>query len=136
MKLDADIDIDFGDRDKLLKLISHTSAAMRNVRPMRKHNTGVYVTDVPYDPVNDMAAIDYTDAEKRGYFKLDLLNVHVYEQVKDEHHLIELMAEQFPFMLKKITDEGGENTFVIKNVHDMEMYQEQYDSWIILHRTL
>jgi len=40
----------------------------------------------------------------------------------------ELMAEQFPFMLKKITDEGGENTFVIKNVHDMEMYQEQYDS--------
>lgn len=93
MRIDSDIDIDFGDRDKLLKLISHTSAAMRNVRPMRKHNTGVYVTDVPYDPVNDMAAIDYTEAEKRGYFKLDLLNVHVYDQVKDEQHLIELMKE-------------------------------------------
>lgn len=93
MRIDSDIDIDFGNRDKLLQLIKHTSAAMRNVKPMRKHNTGVYVTDVPYDPVNDMASIDYTEADKRGYFKLDLLNVHVYEQVKDEQHLIELMAE-------------------------------------------
>ncbi len=40
----------------------------------------------------------------------------------------EQMAEQFPFMLKKITDEGGENSFVINNVRDMEMYQEQYES--------
>jgi carbamoylphosphate synthase large subunit len=40
----------------------------------------------------------------------------------------ELMVEQFPFMLKKIMDEGGENTFVVKNMHDMEKYKEQYDS--------
>ena len=93
MRIDSDIDIDFGSRDELLKLIQHTPAAMRNVKPMRKHNTGVYVTDIPYDPVNDMASIDYTDAEKRGYFKLDLLNVHVYEQVKNEQHLIELMKD-------------------------------------------
>jgi len=93
MRIDSDIDIDFGDRDKLLQLIKHTPAAMRNANPMRKHATGVYVTDIPYDPVNDMAAIDYVLAEKRGYFKLDLLNVHVYSQVRDEKHLVELMAE-------------------------------------------
>jgi hypothetical protein len=93
MRIDSDIDIDFGSRDELLKLIQHTPAAMRNVSPMRKHNTGVYITDVPYDPVNNMASIDYIEAEKRGYFKLDLLNVHVYEQVKDEQHLIQLMSE-------------------------------------------
>ena len=93
MRIDSDIDIDFGSRDDLLKLIKHTPAAMRNVKPMRKHATGVYITDVPYDPVNDMASIDYTTAEKRGYFKLDLLNVHVYSQVRDEQHLIELMRE-------------------------------------------
>ncbi|MFM8240532.1 MAG: hypothetical protein ACKOAW_09490, partial [Actinomycetota bacterium] len=73
MKIDSDIDIDFADREKLLAVIKHTSAAMRNVSPMRKHNTGVYVTDIPYDPVNNMASIDYTLAEERGYFKLDLL---------------------------------------------------------------
>ena len=93
MRIESDIDIDFGDRDKLLQLIKHTPAAMRNAKPMRKHATGVYVTDIPYDPVNDMAAIDYVEAEKRGYFKLDLLNVHVYSQVQDEKHLVELMAE-------------------------------------------
>lgn len=93
MKLNADIDIDFGNRDRLLELIKHTRAAMRNVNPIRNHATGVYITDVPYDPVNDIASIDYTEAEKRGYFKLDLLNVHVYESVKSEEHLIELMRE-------------------------------------------
>ena len=93
MRIDSDIDIDFGDRDKLLSLIKHTPAAMRNVKPMRKHATGVYITDVPYDPANNMASIDYTVADKRGYFKLDLLNVHVYSQVRNEAHLIELMTE-------------------------------------------
>ena len=93
MKIDSDIDIDFGDREQLLKLIPHTRAAMRNVNPIRHHATGVYITEVPYDPIRDMANIDYTDAEKRGYFKLDLLNVHVYNQVRDETHLVELMSE-------------------------------------------
>ncbi len=110
MKLDADIDIDFGNRDRLLALIKHTRAAMRNVNPIRNHATGVYVTDIPYDPVNDIASIDYTEAEKRGYFKLDLLNVHVYENVKSEEHLIELMREPDWKKLK-------EPTFVEKLVH-------------------
>lgn len=93
MKLDADIDIDFGNRDRLLELIKHTRAAMRNVKPIRHHASGVYVTDVPYDPIHNMCSLDYTDAEKRGYFKLDLLNVHVYESVKNEDHLKSLMSE-------------------------------------------
>jgi hypothetical protein len=93
MRIDSDVDIDFGNRDELLKLIQHTRAAMRNVKPIRHHATGVYITDVPYDPATDMASIDYVEAEKRGYFKLDLLNVHVYENVKDEQHLHSLMRD-------------------------------------------
>ena len=110
MRLDADIDIDFGNRDKLLELIQHTRAAMRNVNPIRNHATGVYVTDIPYDPVNNIASIDYTDAEKRGYFKLDLLNVHVYESVTSEEHLVKLMREPDWKKLK-------ESTFVEKLIH-------------------
>lgn len=100
MKLEYDIDIDFGDREKVLSLIEHTPAAMRKVNPIRKHNTGVHITKVPYDPVNDMASIDYKEAEERGYFKLDLLNVHVYSQVKDEEHLEQLMQEPDWTLLK------------------------------------
>ena len=93
MKFQGDVDIDLGNRALILEHIKHIPAAMRNVNPMRKHATGVHITDIPYDPVNDMASIDYAKAEKRGYFKLDLLNVHVYEQVRDEDHLRYLMRE-------------------------------------------
>ena len=93
MRIDSDIDIDLGDRDKLLAVIKHIPASMRNVDPVRKHPTGVYITEIPYDPVHDMAALHYVDAEKRGYFKLDLLNVHVYNQVQSEEHLVELMSD-------------------------------------------
>lgn len=93
MKFNSDIDIDFGNRDKILEHIKHIPAAMRNVNPIRKHATGVYVTDIPYDAVNDMANLNYSEAEKCGYVKLDFLNVHIYEQVKSEEHLISLMGE-------------------------------------------
>lgn len=93
MKIQSDIDIDFADRTKLLELIEHTPAAMLNTKPIRKHNTGVYVCPVPYNPITDMCAVDYVEMDKRGYFKLDLLNVHVYEKVRDEIHLIQLMDE-------------------------------------------
>ena len=93
MQINFDVDIDMGNRDLLLDKIKHIPASMRNISPIRKHATGVYPVDIPYDPVNDMAALDYTEAEHRGYFKVDLLNVYVYEQVQSESHLVELMAE-------------------------------------------
>tara|TARA_R110000868_G_scaffold302156_5_gene562656 strand:+ start:1382 stop:1957 length:576 start_codon:yes stop_codon:yes gene_type:complete len=93
MRFKSDIDIDLGDRAALLKHIKHIPASMRKVSPIRKHASGIYVTDIPYDPVEGMANIDYSEAEERAYFKLDLLNVHVYQNVKDEQHLIQLMAE-------------------------------------------
>lgn len=93
MKLDFDIDIDFGNRDLILEHIKHVPAAMRNVTPIRKHATGIHVTEIPYDAINNMANIDYSEAEERGYVKLDFLNVHIYDMVRDEQHLIELMRE-------------------------------------------
>lgn len=116
MRIDSDVDIDFGNRDEILKHIRHVPAAMRKVTPIRKHSTGVHITDIPYDPVNDMAAIDYAEAENRGYFKLDLLNVHVYSHVRDEMHLIELMKD--PDWSKL-----NERDFVEKLIHLGNHYQ-------------
>ena len=110
MKFNSDIDIDFGNRDSILEYIKHIPAAMRNVKPIRKHATGVYVTDIPYDAINNIANLDYTEAEKRGYIKLDLLNVHVYSQVRDENHLLELMHEPDWSLLRK-------RSFVEKLIH-------------------
>lgn len=103
MRIDSDIDIDLGDRDKLLAVINHIPASMRKVNPIRKHASGVHITNIPYDPINDMSSIDYKEAENRGYFKLDLLNVHVYNQVENEEHLIRLMYDPDWSMLKDRT---------------------------------
>lgn len=93
MKFRSDIDIDFADREQALAVLDVTSASIIRDGKLTKHNTGVYATEIPVDPFTGCASLDYNDAEDRGYMKLDLLNVHVYKQVRDEAHLIELMRE-------------------------------------------
>ncbi len=78
-----DIDIDLADRDVLLRLIKSIPAQQSH---NRRHNTGIYVTDIPYDSVNQCAAIPYDQAEARGYFKIDLLNMSVYQLIKNPEH--------------------------------------------------
>lgn len=94
MKFQSDIDIDFGDRDKALALLKHTPAGIIRDGKLIKHNTGVYVTDIPTDPFVGCASIDHKEAEKRGYAKLDFLNVSLYTQIKSEEHLTELMSKE------------------------------------------
>ena len=93
----ADIDIDLADRDQLLALIRSVPARQMHQQQPRRHNSGVYVTDMPWDPVNRCAAIEYTEAEQRGYFKIDLLNMSVYQLVRDEQHLQGLLAQEPPW---------------------------------------
>jgi len=93
LKFQSDIDIDLADRQQVLDLLNVTPASIIRDGKLIRHNTGVYATDIPVDPFSGSASLDYNDAEARGYMKLDLLNVHVYKQVRDETHLIELMQE-------------------------------------------
>lgn len=90
-----DIDIDFANRDLALKIIKHVPAAIADEKGnFKKHNTGVYCTPIPYNPVTNLANIDYKEADKRGYFKIDFLNVSLYKDVKDEAHLIRLLEAE------------------------------------------
>jgi hypothetical protein len=89
-----DIDIDFGDRDAVLRLIQHVPATIDREGKLVRHNTGVYVNPIPRDPFTGHSSIDYERAEELGYVKLDLLNVHVYNQVRDEAHLDELILRE------------------------------------------
>jgi len=90
--MSADIDIDFANRDSILQLIKHTPARQLQDGTVRRHNSGVYVTDIPYDPINQCAAIDYETAEQRGYFKIDFLNMSVYQHIRDAAHYEELLT--------------------------------------------
>jgi hypothetical protein len=94
MKFKSDIDIDFPDRDQALKLLKHTPAGIVRDGKLIRHNTGIYVTDIPTDPFTGVATIDHKQAEDFGYMKLDFLNVSLYTQIKSEQHLTELMTQE------------------------------------------
>lgn len=95
--MSADIDLDFADRDSVLKLIQHTPARQTVDGRVRRHNSGVYVTDIPWDPVNECAAIDYQTAESRGYFKIDFLNMHVYKLIQSPEHYEQMLSATPPW---------------------------------------
>jgi len=89
-----DIDIDFLDRTKALDIVKNVPAAIRENDSFKKHNTGAYCHAIPYNPVTGLASIDYKEAEDRGYFKIDFLNVSAYQGVRDEDHLQQLMDHE------------------------------------------
>jgi hypothetical protein len=95
--MSADIDLDLADRNQLLSLLDVVPARQMTQGNVRKHNSGVYPTEIPYDPINQCASIDYETAEKRGYFKIDLLNMSVYQLIKSQEHYDKLLAKEPPW---------------------------------------
>jgi DNA polymerase III alpha subunit len=97
--MSADIDIDFVDRSAAAAVIDHITAArsvtlVDGILTSTKHNTGIYLQPLPHDPLTKIASIDYKEAERRGYFKIDFLNATVYTGVKNEEHLLKLMSAE------------------------------------------
>lgn len=94
MKKVTDIDIDFADRSIALALIPHTPASLLKDGELKRHNVGVYLHEVPVDPITELCSIEYKRAEELGFFKMDFLNVGVYTGIKDPDHLERLMETE------------------------------------------
>lgn len=114
-----DIDIDFADRSKAIDLIKCTPAMMNEHGVLKKHNSGVYYTRIPSDPATGIATLDYKTAEDRGYFKLDLLNVAVYQKVKNPGHLDALIAQEPLWELLWKSREFCEQIIHVGNYYDL-----------------
>jgi len=104
----SDVDLDFGDRNKILSCIDYTPASLENGE---RHNSGIYVTIIPQNIITGTASINYKVAEELGYVKLDILNNHLYSLVKNSEHLDELLAR--PIHWEKLLDKN----FVSKLIH-------------------
>jgi len=118
--MSADIDIDLANRDQVLKLIDVVPARILHQGQVRKHSSGVYPTDIPWDPVNQCASLLYNTAESRGYFKIDLLNMSVYQLIKDSEHYKQMLELEPPwqrlwtdyaFSTRLVHVGGNERTF-------------------------
>ena len=117
MKFNSDIDIDFPNRNLAIQVLNVTQASIKRDGGLIQHNSGVYPTDIPNDPYTGRASLDYETAENYGYTKLDFLNVSLYNQIKDEKHLIELMEKE-PKWDKLYDQEFCKNLIHIGNHYD------------------
>ena len=89
-----DIDIDFVDRDAALKLFKHIPAGRIDNDRLTKHNTGVYLHNVPMNAEKAVCSVPYDHPAAEEYFKIDFLNVGIYKGVRDETHLVQLMETE------------------------------------------
>jgi DNA polymerase III alpha subunit len=107
-----DVDIDLQDRAKAIALLGGIPAAIIKDNKASKHNTGMYYISIPTDPMTGIASIDHKAAEERGYFKIDFLNLGIYDHVQDEQHL-DLLTQTQPNYARLTTDPE----FVSKIIH-------------------
>jgi hypothetical protein len=107
--VNTDVDIDVFNRDEILKGLECVYGRIdREDKRYEKHPTGVYFQNLPRDPTTNISTLDHRIAGEYGYFKIDFLNVNMYENVRDEQHLIELLNKEPPwdfFEFEEITDQ-------------------------------
>ena len=118
MIANTDIDIDVADRTRLLKLIKHTPAMINDKGRNRKHNTGVYFHEMPSDPYTGLSTIDHKEAEAKGFFKLDVLNVSLYKDVTSYEQL-DTLLEQEPMWELLQHKEIVDKLFHVHNHYDI-----------------
>lgn len=113
MKIFTDIDIDVQDRNIVLKHLPHSVASIITSET-RRHNTSVYFQNIPTNPMTGLAAIDYKEAEKLGYFKIDFLNLNLLKDIMSQEQLVQLMEEPDWSAL--------ENIFVVRELFQIHDY--------------
>lgn len=89
---DFDVDIDVADRSQVLQLLDYVCAGIRDDQgELRKHNTGIYLQNIPHDPLNNISEVDHKEAATQGYLKIDFLNNSIYQGIRDQAHLNQLL---------------------------------------------
>lgn len=90
----TDVDIDLANREQVIEILKPTPAMQMDNGKPRKHNTGVYFHNVPTNPFTGFCTIDYKEAEERGWFKIDLLNVGIYADFESNEQIDKLLELQ------------------------------------------
>lgn len=84
----GDIDIDLADRTSILSIIDHVPAKLENGK---KHNTSVYVQDIPFNPLTMLSEDDYKTLE---YTKIDFLHLTALKQFRSNDEIIHYLHKE------------------------------------------
>lgn len=93
----TDIDIDTGQRENILALFKTIKAVNKyKLDGVDTSPTGVYFQNIPINPFYDqpISALDKSQAADLGFFKIDILNVNLYHDIRDNIHMNELYERE------------------------------------------
>lgn len=94
-KARTDIDIDFKDSKSVIAMLPCIRSTEKITEDgLIAHNSGVHFDNIPVDPISGLASIQYKEAERLGYQKVDILSQSAYMYVRDRKHLKELMNRE------------------------------------------
>jgi hypothetical protein len=89
MILIGDVDIDVVDRNKVLSELKHIPATRFENGKKLKHNTGIYVQDVPIDHETGHASFDHKSNDDAT--KIDIINFSVLGVFVSNHQIEKLI---------------------------------------------
>ena len=88
----ADIDLDLQSGFQPKSIFPNIVYASRvDTGKLVKHNVGSYFQNMPMDPVTELAAIPYKEAEDFGFFKIDLLTLGILDGFESKAQIRELL---------------------------------------------
>lgn len=93
-KSSVDIDIDIAPSTKIESVIPCVRASMVRDDQLVRHPVGVYLQNIPIDPLTKLAAMPYTNAKEVGFFKFDFLNLHVLQHYSSKAQLRHAIKEE------------------------------------------
>lgn len=115
MDIDIDLKTDFKPLDHFNGV---TLASMVKDGNLVRHNCGTYFQAVAHDPITDVAAIPYKEAQDLGYFKIDFLHLSLLDDFTSKAEMRALMKEEPDWELLEDSDQV-EKLFHIKKHFDL-----------------
>jgi len=87
-----DVDIDIVNTFDPSKAFGWTKASIVKNGKLAPHPCGVYPQSIPPDPLTNLSAIPYEEAEELGFMKIDFLHLNVYSHFKSRTEIEELLT--------------------------------------------
>ena len=90
-----DIDIDLQPDVDILKIFrTAIPASMVEDGVLKQHPVGYHFQDMPVDGITGLAAIPYKSVEDLGFYKIDMLTVHLLQHFDSKEEMIRMQREE------------------------------------------
>lgn len=115
MDIDIDLKTSFKPEDYFKE---GTRASRVHNGDLLAHTAGFYFQTIPKDPITNLSAIPFKEAEELGYFKMDFLHLSLLDDFESKEEIRELLTIEPDWSLLE-EQKNVEKLFQLKNQFDV-----------------